>query len=707
MISSDPLEEADNIFEDVTIEALDTVLESKKNLENWRVASPYNQRSSKLSAQEITTEPLLAPTVSPTFESEFSVAPTPSPTSPIDIFSSPPSLTPTASPSTIPPTTPTISPTFESEFSVAPTPSPTSPIDIIFTSPPTLTPTVSPTATATYLVRFYQDVRNYESTTCVTNIAEIYLYDSCSSTTRLSPYLLDGSGEYYIFSYSNCFDGDTSTFCHSVIDTCPTYLDMYVTEPVTSITIINRQDGSQERMVGMQVLYYSIAATGDQTLLYSSTIEATATSYELSDTVNDAESSSCLTNIAEIYLYDSCSSTTRLSPYLLDGSGEYYIFYYSNCFDGDTSTFCASMFTCPTYLDMYVTEPVASITIVNREDCCQDRMVGMQVLYYSIAVTGDQTLLYSSTIEATATSYELSDTVNDAESSSCLTNIAEIYLYDSCSSTTRLSPYLLDGSGEYYIFYYSNCFDGDTSTFCASMFTCPTYLDMYVTEPVASITIVNREDCCQDRMVGMQVLYYSIAATGDQTLLYSSTIEATATSYELSDTINLSTKCLTNIAEIYLYGDSDTTTRLSPYLLDGSGSYESFYYSNCFDGDTSTFCHSVVNICPTYLDMYVTEPVTSITIINRQDCCQDRMVGMQVLYYSIAATGDQTLLYSSTIEVTATSYELSVVTSSPTVAPTSPTVGPTTAPPSNLPSSSPSTSPTGVPSVCPSSSPTT
>eukprot|EP01033_Poteriospumella_lacustris_P020103 gene20103-14667_t len=81
--------------------------------------------------------------------------------------------------------------------------------------------------------------------------------------------------------------------------------------------------------------------------------------------------------------------------------------------------------------------------------------------------------------------------------------------------------------------------------------------------------------------------------------------------------------CYLNLGDVYIY--SYAGTQITPSGNTFPSPMSNFPASNCFDGNSNTFCHTDGTCSSSYLDFFSTQPVLTFVVVNRVSCCQYRI----------------------------------------------------------------------------------
>jgi len=202
-----------------------------------------------------------------------------------------------------------------------------------------------------------------------------------------------------------------------------------------------------------------------------------------------------------------------------------------------------------------------------------------------------------------------------------------------------------------------NAVDGRRDTiFHSASFDAYLQVDLLANATITDIYIINREDCCQDRLVGaiVYILDYFGNVVGHDTIdnvLSSATVSIDFTGVARFIKITHNTNFL-NIAGIVVRGTSDSKglTDIALHRPSSSSGHEAaFIDSYAVDGDEITMYHST-GINPWWsVNLQAIYDVRQVTILNRHDCCQYRLQDaiVEVLDVESNVVASQTISISS------------------------------------------------------------
>jgi len=201
----------------------------------------------------------------------------------------------------------------------------------------------------------------------------------------------------------------------------------------------------------------------------------------------------------------------------------------------------------------------------------------------------------------------------------------------------------------------SNCLDNSESTICQSseQSSEPAWLQIDFGAPsvLSYVSIANRLDCCRDRINGFQLRLGNENRNPDSaSVIYTDTVGNhendpiwRAISIDLSAAgqtpgrylfVYQPTNPILNLGGVSTRAwRSVSGSRLPLVGASMSSAFDGGRYpaSNCIDGDYSTYCHTDEQVAGwVKLDLGAARVLSFVRIINRQDCCRERINGFQI-----------------------------------------------------------------------------
>ena len=257
-------------------------------------------------------------------------------------------------------------------------------------------------------------------------------------------------------------------------------------------------------------------------------------------------------------------------------------------------------------------------------------------------------------------------------------NLGELYAFDINGNIIDLLDYSDITQSTYFdqnAFPATNLIDGDENTFNHTLGGVGQWVNLALTVPIqiSALVVVNRVDCCQERAQGLQItlsgpngqnssiqlpniiqMRYNIAIDGNGNTTYitpqSATIQPTYGSSNNFNNIRITTtqSSFVNLGELYAYDQSGAKIDLLALTSNTSENkgenitqinyliQDLFKATNLVDGNIDTFNHTNVNaagnngIVGAWVNLALNTSVniSRITVVNRQDCCQDRAQGL-------------------------------------------------------------------------------
>ncbi|XP_022111693.1 uncharacterized protein LOC110990921, partial [Acanthaster planci] len=328
--------------------------------------------------------------------------------------------------------------------------------------------------------------------------------------------------------------------------------------------------------------------------------------------------------------------------------------------DGNTAT-TAHTRVCSGYewwmVDLEGIYCLTQITIVNRGDCCGERLTGAIV---RAGVNSDQS--QNTQIGDPVTSTQATDgavidfmanlTVSaryvsvESYGNECL-QLAEVMVTtETTSSIIDITGKPTSQSSTYLDWSANRAVDGDPDTI--SHTECPSVqwwkIDLQEIYSLTKITLVNRRDCCGERLEGAIVRAGMNSDQSQNTQIGDPVTSTQATNGAVIDflaNLNVSARyvsvessrdCL-QLAEVMVATDTTgSTINLNGKPASQSSTYvdSSMEWSadRAIDGDPDTASHTD---CPSVqwwkVDLQAMYCFTKITIVNRRDCCGERFEG--------------------------------------------------------------------------------
>jgi len=290
---------------------------------------------------------------------------------------------------------------------------------------------------------------------------------------------------------------------------------------------------------GVGISLYYTSSSSDSTS--DTTTDSTATD----TTATTADSTATkTTTVADTTVQDTTEIQLPLKPSNISMSSQYPFTYYVDgvihehttrygsdlAIDNDGETFASTQATANAWFKVILDKeiPILKIIVVNRVDCCQDRIVGSIIEI----VNEKNTSVFKETISKSSASYTFTPksgtngktiTINRSSNDSIL-NIAEIKVYTTKSaltsylnyntdikalntSTEKVLPITADNitmSSTYLTFGKDKLVDNNDATFAHTNFGYNEWIRITLKKdvPISKVIIVNRKDCCKERILG-------------------------------------------------------------------------------------------------------------------------------------------------------------------------------------------------------------
>uniref|UniRef100_A0A8B9JQL0 Si:ch73-359m17.2 n=1 Tax=Astyanax mexicanus TaxID=7994 RepID=A0A8B9JQL0_ASTMX len=154
---------------------------------------------------------------------------------------------------------------------------------------------------------------------------------------------------------------------------------------------------------------------------------------------------------------------------------------------------------------------------------------------------------------------------------------------------------------------------------------------------ITSVTIVNRGDCCGKRIIGAEIQAFTLLEKNQKNKSIRKTTEGQFVNIFLPGSRKILTLC-----EVQVFSVDNTTTSQLPFHVGGKAVQSSTTPTlgnpeYAVDGNTDTdsrrgsCSHTLTEANPWWrVELPGVCNVTSVTIVNREDCCSDRIKGAQI-----------------------------------------------------------------------------